>query len=137
VEEFVSCGVWPLSAGVDFEHVKVDLTLISQLKVPLPRFPLFHEDGDDGSHLLVRVEQEARNIVGSYMRAEHKGCITSLPNNDRLSCVLKVAGVAYGPHPVPISVEVSKEKKTGCCYEGFGQALEGAREETCRACEGP
>jgi hypothetical protein len=29
VEEFVSCGVWPLAAGVDFEHVKVDLTLVS------------------------------------------------------------------------------------------------------------
>jgi hypothetical protein len=29
VEEFMSCGIWPLSAGVDFEHVKVDLTLIS------------------------------------------------------------------------------------------------------------
>jgi hypothetical protein len=27
----VSCGVWPLSAGVDFELVKVDLTLVSQL----------------------------------------------------------------------------------------------------------
>jgi hypothetical protein len=23
VEEFMSCGVWPLSAGVDFEQVKV------------------------------------------------------------------------------------------------------------------
>jgi hypothetical protein len=29
VEEFMSWGVWPLSAGIDFEHVKVDLTLIS------------------------------------------------------------------------------------------------------------
>jgi hypothetical protein len=39
VEEFVSCGVWPLSTGVSFEHVKVGLTLASQLKVPLPSFP--------------------------------------------------------------------------------------------------
>jgi hypothetical protein len=29
VEEFVSCGVWPLSASVDFEQVKVDLTPVS------------------------------------------------------------------------------------------------------------
>jgi hypothetical protein len=29
VKEFVSCGGWPLSAGVDFEHVKVDLTSVS------------------------------------------------------------------------------------------------------------
>jgi hypothetical protein len=26
VEEFVSCGVWTLSAGVNFEHVKDDVT---------------------------------------------------------------------------------------------------------------
>jgi hypothetical protein len=26
VEVFVSCGVWMLSDGVDFEHVKVDLS---------------------------------------------------------------------------------------------------------------
>jgi hypothetical protein len=29
VEEFVSCGGWLLSAGVDFEHVKVDLAPVS------------------------------------------------------------------------------------------------------------
>jgi hypothetical protein len=29
VEEFVSCGVWPLSPGADFEHVKVALTPVS------------------------------------------------------------------------------------------------------------
>jgi hypothetical protein len=39
VEVFISCVIWPLSAGVDFEHVKVDLTLVLQLKVPLPNFP--------------------------------------------------------------------------------------------------
>jgi hypothetical protein len=31
VEEFLSCGVWSLSASVDFEHVKVDFTLVSRL----------------------------------------------------------------------------------------------------------
>jgi hypothetical protein len=44
VEEFMSCGVWPLAAAVNFEQVKVGLTPISKLKVPLPRFPLSHED---------------------------------------------------------------------------------------------
>jgi hypothetical protein len=26
------------------------------------------------------VEQEARNIVGGYTRAEYKACLTSIPN---------------------------------------------------------
>jgi hypothetical protein len=65
VEKFVSCGIWPLVVGVDFEHVKVDLTPVSQFKVPLPRCSLSSEDGEDETHFLARVEQEARNIVGS------------------------------------------------------------------------
>jgi hypothetical protein len=68
VEEFVSCGIWPLSTSVDFEHLMVELTLVSQLKVPLSRFPLPREDD---IRLLVRVKQEARNIMGSYTCMEH------------------------------------------------------------------
>jgi hypothetical protein len=111
VVEFVSCGIWPLYASVDFEHVKVDLTPASQLKAPLPRFPLSREDGEDDTRLLARVEQEVRNIMDSYTCTEHKACIASLPNNGRLNCVLEVAGVAYGPFPVPISTEVLKKRK--------------------------
>jgi hypothetical protein len=48
MEELMSCGVWPLSAGVDFEQVKADLTPISQLKVSLSNIPLSHKDGGGG-----------------------------------------------------------------------------------------
>jgi hypothetical protein len=110
VEEFVSCGIWPLSVGLDFEHVKVGLIPASQLKVPLPNFPLSHE-GEHDVQLLARVKQEARNIVGSYTHTEHEACIASLPNNGRLNCVLEVAGVAYGPRSVLVSMEVLKKRK--------------------------
>jgi hypothetical protein len=59
---------------------------------------------------LARAEQEARNIVGGYTHAEHKAYIASLPNNDRCNLMLKVAGVGYGPRPVPISTEVPKKR---------------------------
>jgi hypothetical protein len=36
VEEFKSCGVWPLAAAVNFEQVKVSLTPISKLEPPPP-----------------------------------------------------------------------------------------------------
>jgi hypothetical protein len=61
--------------------------------VPLPRFSLSREDD---THFLVRVEQESRNIVGSYTRTEHKACIASLPNNSRLNLVLEVVGWLMG-----------------------------------------
>jgi hypothetical protein len=77
----------------------------------LPNFPLHREDGEDDVQFLARVEQEARNIMGGYTRAEHEACNASLPNNGRLNCVLEVAGVGYGPRPVPVSAEVLKKRK--------------------------
>jgi hypothetical protein len=38
--EFVSCSVWPLAVGIDFEHMKVEETLVLKLKVPCPNFPI-------------------------------------------------------------------------------------------------
>jgi hypothetical protein len=39
MEEFVSCGVWPLAANVNFEHVKVGAMSMSKIKVPCPDLP--------------------------------------------------------------------------------------------------
>jgi hypothetical protein len=99
VEEFISCDVWPLAAGVNFE----------QVKVPLPRFPISHEDDEDDIKFLARVEQEARVVVGSYTCTEHKACLTGLQNNSHLNHVLELVRVAYGPRPVPISTKVLKK----------------------------
>jgi hypothetical protein len=52
----VTCDVWPLYAGIDFEHVKVGLTPVSQLKVPLPHFSLRHEDEEYDVQFLARVK---------------------------------------------------------------------------------
>jgi hypothetical protein len=87
------------------------LTLVSNLKVPLPRFSLSREDQDDDTSFLARVEQEARNIVGSYMRGDHEACVAGLQNNGRLNHVLELTRVAYGPRPAPVSVEVLKKRK--------------------------
>jgi hypothetical protein len=73
----------------------------------LPKFPLRHEGEEDDLWFLVRVEQEARNIVGGYTRVEHEACLASIPNNGHLNCVLELAGVSYGPHPVPVLAEVA------------------------------
>jgi hypothetical protein len=110
-----------LSAGVDFAPIKVDSTPVLQLKILLPRFPLSHEDGENDAQLLARVEQEARNIVGSYTRVEHEACIANLPNNGRLNYVLEVVGVSYGPRLVPVSTKVLKKKKTYAAAKVLGK----------------
>jgi hypothetical protein len=119
VEEFVSCGVWLLPDDVNFEHVKVGLSPVLKLKVPLPRFPLSHEDEEDDARFLARVEQEARNIVESYTCAEHEACVSGLLNNGHLNHVLKLAWVAYGAHSAPVSTKVLKKRKA----EASGKVL--------------
>jgi hypothetical protein len=101
--------------------VKVDLTLVSQLKVPLLNFPLHREDGEDNVQLLVRVEQEAWNIIGGYTCTEHEAYIASLPNNGPWNRVLKVAGVGYGPHLMPVSTEVLKKRKADVAMNVFAK----------------
>jgi hypothetical protein len=119
VEDFVSCSVWPLAGGISFEHVKVGLTPVSKLKLPLPRFPFSREDEDDDARFLARVEQEARNVVGSSMHVEHEACIGGLPNNGRLNRALELMEVAYGPCSTLVFVEVLKKRKA----EASGKVL--------------
>jgi hypothetical protein len=75
MEEFVACSVWSLGAGVNVDQVSVGVTPVSKLKVPLPNFVASHKDGEDDVKFLVRVESDAKVIVGSYTRPEHDACV--------------------------------------------------------------
>jgi hypothetical protein len=116
VEEFISCGVWPLAAGINFEHVKVDLTLVWKLKVPLPRFPLSREDEEHDTHFLARVEPEAKNIVGSYQSSKQ----WSLE-----PCARTCRGGLWASLGACFPSGFEEKESRGCC-ESFGQAPEGA-----------
>jgi hypothetical protein len=59
--------------------------------------------------------------VGSYTRTEHEACLTSIPNNGRLSRVLRLTGVSYGSHPVPVSAEVLKKRKADAVAKVSGK----------------
>jgi hypothetical protein len=109
--------------------VKVDFTLVSWLKIPLPNFPLRHEGEMDDVRFLARVKQEARNIVGCYTCAEHEACLTSIPNNGRLNRVLELTGVSYGPHLVPVSVEILKKRRVDAAMKVSGKRPKVAEEK--------
>jgi hypothetical protein len=87
----------------------------------LPNFPLCHKGEEDDVRFLTRVEQEARNIVGSYTCMEHEACLTSIPNNGCLNCVLELAGVSYGLRLVSVSVEVLKKRKEDVVAKVLGK----------------
>jgi hypothetical protein len=40
VEEFLTCGVYPLSAGFGFGSVSIDMTTMSKVEMPLSVFPV-------------------------------------------------------------------------------------------------
>jgi hypothetical protein len=44
VEEYLACGMHPLSTSVSFDWVANGETLVSRLKLPLPKFEVVHKD---------------------------------------------------------------------------------------------
>jgi hypothetical protein len=53
----------PLAPSVGFDKVATLVTLVSKLKVPLPKFVAVRKDD---VQFLARVELEAEGIMGSY-----------------------------------------------------------------------
>jgi hypothetical protein len=47
MKEFLACGMHPLAASVGFDKVATLVTLVSKLKVPLPKFVAVHKDDED------------------------------------------------------------------------------------------
>jgi hypothetical protein len=122
VEEFIACNIWPLATGISFEQVKVGVTPISNVKVPLSKFVVAHEVDEDDANFLARVDKEARVLVGSYTCSEHEACAV-LPNNGHLNHVLEHTGVAYGPRPMPVSVEALKKRKVNSIGKTISKRL--------------
>jgi hypothetical protein len=109
MEEFIACGMYPLAVGAGFDRVATRMTPISKLKVPLPKFGAFCKDNnEDDVQFLVRVELEAKGIIGSYTKVEHNTCLAHVRNRGRLNCIFELAGVAYRPHAVPGTDEFTK-----------------------------
>jgi hypothetical protein len=114
VDEFLACGVYPLSASVGFNKVVVGVTPVTKFKMPMPEFLAARKDDEDDVKFLVGIELDAKGIVGSYTRSEHDTCITSLRNGGRLNRMFELMGVAYSPRLVPGSdafTEASKKRK--------------------------
>jgi hypothetical protein len=81
VEEFISCVMYPLAGGTDFDGVAMRITPVSKLKVPLPKFTAVQKDDNkDDVQFLVRVELEAEDIVGSYTKLENDACLAHVRN---------------------------------------------------------
>jgi hypothetical protein len=94
VEEYLACGMYPLSVSVSFDGVANGVTPVSRLKLPLPKFEVVRKDDKDDIQFLDRVELDAEGVVGSYTRQEHDSCIAILRNGGHLNHMFELVGVA-------------------------------------------
>jgi hypothetical protein len=101
VEEYMACGMLPLSINFGFAKVVDGETSMSKVNAPLPEFPLARAEGENNDRLLERVELEVENDVGGYNQTEHDACIKSLRNRGCLNRAFEKVRVAYTSCPQP------------------------------------
>jgi hypothetical protein len=65
VEEFLTCGMYPLLAGFSFKNVTTGMTAMSNVKVPLPVFPMEMILVESPDCFLSKVEIDAERILSS------------------------------------------------------------------------
>jgi hypothetical protein len=124
VEEYMACGLFPLSVGFNLVEIADGKTPLSKLVIPLPEFPISKclEDMNDG--LRARVELATMNVVDRYARKEHKVCVEMVPNGDRVNKVFEQASVPYGPRLEPgseVCEEATKKRKSDLGVEPSGK----------------
>jgi hypothetical protein len=111
IEEFMACGLYPLSANFGLGKVVDRETPVSKLCLPLLEFPFARHPDEMNGHFRVRVELAVENIMGGgggYAHAEHDVCVVSVSYRDRVNWVFEQAGVTYSPRS-ELGSEASKE----------------------------
>jgi hypothetical protein len=115
VEEFLACGIWPLSDDWDFKVEKIESPL-SKVIVPMPKVTAIIAGKEMWATFEARITSATNHLVGNYGTTKHRACATQLLH-DRLNHVSELAGVNYQLRPEPAAHVVKNipppTKKTG------------------------
>jgi hypothetical protein len=104
VEEFLACGMYPLSSGFGFRDVAIRTTIVSKVETALPIFPVEAVSAGSANHFLAKVKSDADKFLGSYGPREYYVCmLAKLPNSGRLNRVFEQMGVPYAAAPVKVA----------------------------------
>jgi hypothetical protein len=96
VDEFLACGMYPLSSGFGFKDVAIATTAGSKVETTILIFPVEAIPTESTNRFLVKVETDAEKILGRYGPREHDACVLAmLPNSGHLNRVLEQMGVPY------------------------------------------
>jgi hypothetical protein len=107
VDEFLACGLWPLSEKFGFK-VETKETPLSKVVVPMPQVTAVTGTQEPGAEFEACITNTTNLLVGNYNVTEHNTCQGL--RHGQVNYVFELAGVLYQPHPEPM---VWKHKSTG------------------------
>jgi hypothetical protein len=97
VEEYMACGLFPLSASFGLVKIVEGEMPVSKLVVPMPLFPIARLPEETNDGFMARVELAAANVIGQYAHEEHDVCIVAVPNEGQVNRVFEQVSVPYRP----------------------------------------
>jgi hypothetical protein len=102
VEEFLACGIWPLTEGWEFLVVKQE----SKVVVPMPKVTATIKNQEMGSDFEARIAATANQLVGNYSIMKHNACV--MLQHGWLNRVFELAGMSYQHRLEPIARTTKK-----------------------------
>jgi hypothetical protein len=100
IEEFLACGLWPLSEKIGFK-VEIKENPLLKVVVLMPQVTPVIGAQELGSTFEARIATASYLLVGNYNIAEHNAYKGR--HHGRLNRVFKLAGVLYQPRPERIA----------------------------------
>jgi hypothetical protein len=109
VEEFLTCGIWPLSDGWEIEVETRELPL-SKVVIPMPMVTPVIRAQETGAAFEARIASTANQLIGNYTTTEHASSATL--QHGRPSHVFELTGVSYKPRPEPVARMMKRLRST-------------------------
>jgi hypothetical protein len=107
VEEFLTCDIWPLSDGWEFEVERMESPL-SKVIMPMSKVTAIIGKQDTGVAFEARIVVAANQLVGNYNMLEHRACVSPLQHS-RLNDVKELVDMNYEARVEPLA-RVTKKR---------------------------
>jgi hypothetical protein len=107
VEEFLTCDIWPLSDGWEFEVERMESPL-SKVIMPMSKVTAIIGKQDTGAAFEARIVVAANQLVGNYNMLEHRACVSPLQHS-WLNHVKELVDMNYEARVEPLA-RVTKKR---------------------------
>jgi hypothetical protein len=99
VEEFLTCGLWPVGEQFGFP-VETKVSPLSKVLVPMPQITATIGEWGSEAQFMASIEDAANLLVGKYNTVEHTAYQGF--RHRRLNHIFELAGILCPSQPEPI-----------------------------------